>query len=159
MKICSRFESMETLQGAYLVHTNCADIKICFVTDEIVRVRASFDKELAEESYILSTTAWEDRLDGFLGDERTRKDAVVPAVTEDDATITFSICQSNDLDKNFEEGWNTLKCTVAELNKALHTPIMFTPASTMKRYICLKLQPNAAITDGAIRVSAEYKGY
>ena len=90
MKICSRFESMETLQGAYLVHTNCADIKICFVTDEIVRVRASFDKELAEESYILSTTAWEDRLDGFLGDERTRKDAVVPAVEEAENEIQFA---------------------------------------------------------------------
>lgn len=77
----------------------------------------------------------------------------------DDATITFSICQSKELDKNFEEGWNTLKCTVAELNKALHTPIVFTPASTMKQYICLKLQPSAAIADGAIRVSAEYKGY
>ena len=90
MKICSRFESIETLQGAYLVHTNCADIKICFVTDEIVRVRASFDKELAEESYILSTTAWEDRLDGFLGDERTRKDAVVPAVEESENEIQFA---------------------------------------------------------------------
>ena len=93
MKICSRFESMETLQGAYLVHTNCADIKICFVTDEIVRVRASFDKELAEESYILSTTAWEDRLDGFLGDERTKKDAVVPEVVESENEIQFATAE------------------------------------------------------------------
>ena len=90
MKICSRFESMETLQGAYLVHTNCADIKIYFVTDEIVRVRASFDKELAEESYILSTTAWEDRMDGLLEGERTRVAGVVPAVTEEDNMITFA---------------------------------------------------------------------
>ena len=93
MKICSRFESIEALQGAYLVHTNCADIKIYFVTDEIVRVRASFDKELAEESYILSTTAWEDRLDGFLGDERTRKEAVVPEVVEEENTISFATAE------------------------------------------------------------------
>ena len=63
MKICSRFAGMETKGGCYLVHTDNADLKIVFVTDEIVRVRASFDKELAEESYILMTTAWEDRLD------------------------------------------------------------------------------------------------
>ena len=58
MKICSRFAGMEAKDGFYLVHTDNADLKIVFVTDEIVRVRASFDKELAEESYILMTTAW-----------------------------------------------------------------------------------------------------
>jgi len=93
MKICSRFESLEKLQGAYLVHTNCADIKIYFVTDEIVRVRASFDKELAEESYILSTTAWEDRMDGLLEGERTRVAGIVPEVTEEDNMITFATSQ------------------------------------------------------------------
>ena len=93
MKICSRFESLEILEGAYLVHTNCADIKIYFVTDEIIRVRASFDKELAEESYILSTTAWEDRMDSLLEGERTRVDGVVPAVTEEDNMITFATSQ------------------------------------------------------------------
>ena len=44
---------MERKDGAFLLHTDNADIKVCFVTDEIVRVRASFDHELAEESYIL----------------------------------------------------------------------------------------------------------
>lgn len=73
-------------------------------------------------------------------------------------TITFSICQSDD-DATFEDGWMTLKVPVSELNGALRKPIMFTPASTMKRYICLKLQPSAAITAGQILVTAEYKGY
>ena len=90
MKICSRFESMETLNGAYLVHTNCADIKVYFVTDEIVRVRASFDKELAEESYVLSTTAWDDRLDELFEGERTKKDPVIPEVVDEENTITFT---------------------------------------------------------------------
>ena len=62
MEICSRFTGMERKNGAFLLHTDNADIKVCFVTDEIVRVRASFDHELAEESYVLMTTAWEDRI-------------------------------------------------------------------------------------------------
>lgn len=73
-------------------------------------------------------------------------------------SITFSICQSND-DATFEDGWMTLTVPVSELNNALRTPIMFTPASTMKRYICLKFKPSAAITKGQILVTAEYKGY
>ena len=62
MEICSRFTDMERKDGAFLLHTDSADVKVCFVTDEIVRVRASFDHELAEESYVLMTTAWEDRI-------------------------------------------------------------------------------------------------
>ena len=62
MEICSRFTGMERKNGAFLLHTDSADIKVCFVTDEIVRVRASFDHELAEEPYVLMTTAWEDRI-------------------------------------------------------------------------------------------------
>ena len=59
MEICSRFTGMERKDGAFLLHT---DIKVCFMTDEIVRVRASFDHKLAEESYVLMNTAWEDRI-------------------------------------------------------------------------------------------------
>lgn len=62
MEICSRFTGMERKNGAFLLHTDNADVKVCFVTDEIVRVRASFDHELAEEPYVLMTTAWEDRI-------------------------------------------------------------------------------------------------
>lgn len=73
MEICSRFTGMERKDGAFLLHTDNADVKVCFVTDEIVRVRASFDHELAEESYILMTTrlgktVWDDLFKG----ERTR---------------------------------------------------------------------------------------
>ena len=89
MYLCKEIQSMERLAGAFLFHTNCADIKVCFVTDEIVRVRVAFDRELAEESYILSTTAWEDRLDGLFGAERTRVQPVTPEVTVTDQAVTF----------------------------------------------------------------------
>ena len=90
MEICSRFTGMERKDGAFLLHTDNADVKVCFVTDEIVRVRASFDHELAEESYILMTTAWEDRMDDLFKGERTRGEPFAAEGTEDDKTITFA---------------------------------------------------------------------
>ena len=89
MNLCKQIQSMERLDGAFLFHTNCADIKVCFVTDEIVRIRVAFDRELAEESYVLATTAWEDRLDGLFASERTRVAPVAPTVTVADEAITF----------------------------------------------------------------------
>ena len=101
MEICSKYLGMETLNGAYLLHTNCADIKVCFVTEEIVRIRVSFDKEMSEESYILSTTAWDDRMDAFLGEERIRKEAVIPEISEDVNSIRFSTTEITlELQKN-----------------------------------------------------------
>ena len=90
LDIVSKITGMTRLDGSYIIHTNCADIKVCFVTDEIVRVRASFDKEFAEESYILSTTAWEDRLDDVVGADRTRVQPVIPEIAEDGKTISFA---------------------------------------------------------------------
>ena len=88
MYLCKQIQSMERLDGAFLFHTNCADIKVCFVTDEIVRVRVAFDRELAEESYVLATTAWEDRLDGMFGAERTRVQPVTPFALSQPGVMT-----------------------------------------------------------------------
>ncbi|MDF2951584.1 MAG: hypothetical protein K0S18_1167 [Anaerocolumna sp.] len=90
MKICTKFNSYENRDGIYLIHTNCADIKICFVTDEIVRVRTSFDKKMEEESYVLATTAWEDRLDELFQEERNQKEPVKPVASEQENKIIFS---------------------------------------------------------------------
>lgn len=90
MDICTKFTGIEKLQSAWLIHTNCADIKVVFVTDEIVRVRTSFDKEFAEESYVLMTTAWEDRLDSLFEGERTRLEPVIPELIENENEICFS---------------------------------------------------------------------
>ena len=49
MELCKKITGSEKKEGFYLVHTNCADLKVVFVTDEIVRVRASFDRELGRE--------------------------------------------------------------------------------------------------------------
>ena len=90
MEICRKITGLEALDGAYLVHTDCCDIKVVFVTDEIVRVRASFDGEFAEESYVLATTAWEDRLDPLFEGERTRVEPVRPEKSEDESRIVLT---------------------------------------------------------------------
>ena len=90
MEICTKITGLEKLDGAYLLHTDSADIKVYFLTDEITRVRASFDKEFAEESYVLSATAWPDRLDSLFTSERTHLTPITPALEETDQRITFT---------------------------------------------------------------------
>ena len=89
MDICKKITGLERIDGAVLLHTNCADLKVVFVTDEIVRVRASFDREMAEESYVLMTTAWADRLDPLFEGQRRRLDPVEPKLSEGEKTLVF----------------------------------------------------------------------
>ncbi len=89
MEICSVFKQIDKIGDFYIVHTNNADIKIYFLNDEIVRVRSSFDKKFAEESYILQTTAWEDRLDFLFEGERVKVSPVEPTLLEDEKSIRF----------------------------------------------------------------------
>lgn len=83
-------ESIAPHSGGYTLTTDGPEIRILFLTDDIVRIRASFDKKFAEESYTLVMTAWEDRLDPVLGNERKRVEPVRPAITENDKTVTLS---------------------------------------------------------------------
>lgn len=60
-------------QGTYLrLKTNAAEVRIYVLTDEIIRVRASFNGDFEEESYSLVLTAWKDRLDHLFKEERRR---------------------------------------------------------------------------------------
>lgn len=90
MKIVSKVIGMERKDGMFLVHTNCAEIGIRFLTDEIVRVRTSFDRKMEEESYVLSAVTWEDRLDFLFKKERVRMKPVQAEALEDRAKISFS---------------------------------------------------------------------
>ncbi|MCP4179413.1 MAG: DUF4968 domain-containing protein [bacterium] len=72
MKISSKLLNFEKNDNYYYLKTNGPDIKLCFMTDDIIRIRASFDKKFKEESYALSLTAWEDRFDSLLGNLRKR---------------------------------------------------------------------------------------
>ena len=78
MDIVSKVLNFENENGNIILHCDAADVKLCFLTDEIVRIRTSFDREFPEESYVLMTTAWEDRLDPLFENERNRVEPVCP---------------------------------------------------------------------------------
>ncbi|MBO6155154.1 MAG: DUF4968 domain-containing protein [Lachnospiraceae bacterium] len=72
MKIARKIERIENLNNVVSIHTNAVEIRIYGLTDNILRIRAGFDGDFAEESYDLTMTAWEDRMDEYMKDYRTR---------------------------------------------------------------------------------------
>ncbi len=83
------FESIEKTGNGYIVHADAADVMLVFLTDDIIRIRVSFDRAFPEASYALVTTAWDDDLDELFKDERTRITALDVPYEETDRTITF----------------------------------------------------------------------
>ncbi|WP_029233374.1 glycoside hydrolase family 31 protein [Butyrivibrio sp. VCB2006] len=90
MKILREILSYQKNNGAYILQGDCADIKLLFLTDEILRIRASFDREFPEESYVLMTTAWEDRLDELFAGERKRLSPFEAEFSDENGILTFS---------------------------------------------------------------------
>ena len=70
--ILNRVESIESVENGYIVHGDTADALLIFMSDDIIRFRVSFDRCFPEESYTLVTTAWPDRMDELLKEERKR---------------------------------------------------------------------------------------
>lgn len=66
MKLCTSAIDVKQENNYFAVTTNSIEIRIMFLTDSIIRIRAGFDGDFAEESYSLVMTAWEDRMDEFL---------------------------------------------------------------------------------------------
>ncbi len=90
MEMTNRLLAIEEAGPFYILRTDGARVKLYFLTDEIIRVRAAFDGDFKEESYVLMTTAWEDRLDSLFEGERTRIDPVKPTVTESEEEVVFA---------------------------------------------------------------------
>lgn len=72
MRVTTRLESIEHTDSQVRLFTDGVEIRLIFLTPDILRIRAGFDGDFAEASYSLVTTAWPDRLDGFFGEMRTR---------------------------------------------------------------------------------------
>lgn len=88
--ICAtKVTNSKKIENGYLIETDGPFIKLIFLTKDIIRIRASFDKKFIEESYVLTLTAWEDRFDNFLGNERKRIKALDVSYTEDKQKIIF----------------------------------------------------------------------
>ena len=58
MEILRKIDGFTEDNGAYILKGDAADVKVYFLTDEVIRIRAGFDRQFPEESYVLMTTAW-----------------------------------------------------------------------------------------------------
>ena len=84
MKVCTNAYTVAKKDNYFSVMTNSVEIRILFLTDSILRIRAGFDGDFAEESYSLVMTAWEDRMDDFLKGRRTRVEAADAVLSDGD---------------------------------------------------------------------------
>lgn len=77
MMISNKIISLKNFNNYLEIITDAAKYKIILLNDDIVRIRCTFDDEFKEEaSYALVMTAWEDKLDDLLKDERKRVTAI-----------------------------------------------------------------------------------
>ncbi|PWT26866.1 TIM-barrel domain-containing protein [Butyrivibrio fibrisolvens] len=72
MRIARKIENITCQDKVVRVKTDSVEIRIMLLTDDILRIRAGFDGDFAEESYDLTLTAWEDRMDDYMKDYRKR---------------------------------------------------------------------------------------
>ena len=84
MKVCTNAYTVAKKDSYFSVMTNSVEIRILFLTDSILRIRAGFDGDFAEESYSLVMTAWEDRMDDFLKGRRIRVAAADAVLSDGD---------------------------------------------------------------------------
>lgn len=84
MKVCLKAVAVTQQDSYFTVQTDSVPIRIWFLTDQILRIRAGFDGGFAEESYSLVTTAWEDRMDGFMKDYRKRIPGAQAVLTDEE---------------------------------------------------------------------------
>ena len=72
MKVCYTAGPVKKLENCFSVSTNAVEIRIWFLTDDILRIRAGFDGDWDEASYSLTMTAWDSRTDELMKDCRKR---------------------------------------------------------------------------------------
>ena len=93
MRVTTRVDDVELVEDWVRVRTDGVEIRLILVTEDILRIRAGFDGDFTEESYSLVTTAWPDRLDAFMGSERTR--VTPPPVTLEDRGDSVCVSGGN----------------------------------------------------------------
>ena len=87
--ILRSFNNIEKTDSGYIIHGDAADVLLVFMTDDIFRFRVSFNRNFKEESYTLVHTAWADRMDSLLKDERERIVPLDIPVSEEENTLRF----------------------------------------------------------------------
>ncbi len=69
--------------GSCAIRTEGVELRLMMMGEDVLRIRAGFDEDFRERSYVLTTTAWEDEFDAVLGAERTRIDPTPLRLEED----------------------------------------------------------------------------
>lgn len=82
MKICRTAGAVKELGNCFSVATNAVELRLWFLTDDILRIRAGFDGDWDEASYSLVMTAWESRTDALLKASRKRITAAPAQLTD-----------------------------------------------------------------------------
>ena len=88
--LVKEFKYIEQTENGYMIHCDNADIMLVFMTDDIIRIRVSFNRVFPERSYTLVTTAWDDEMDELLKDERKRITALTIPCEETEKELVFS---------------------------------------------------------------------
>ena len=94
MKICYTVKEITRKENYYSVLTDGTEIRIWFLTDDILRIRAGFDGDWDECSYSLVMTAWDSRTDAFFGEERRHVETAPAQLNDGDAE---AVIQGNHL--------------------------------------------------------------
>lgn len=85
MKVAYRGGAVTQKENFYVIQTNAVEIRLWFLTDDIIRIRAGFDGDWDEASYSLVMTAWDSRTDALFRGERKRVEVAPSSLTLDGA--------------------------------------------------------------------------
>lgn len=101
MRVTKELKEIRKVNDYYELLTNEVTFRVWFLTDNIIRIRAGFERDFAEESYSLVMTAWEDRMDGVLGEARKRVEVAESSfVNEENKVILTGKNLRLEIDKN-----------------------------------------------------------
>lgn len=82
MKICQEVKQVYYNDPYFSIQTNGAELRLWFLTDDILRIRAGFDQTWDEASYSLVMTAWDSRTDSLFAGCRKRINVAPAALTD-----------------------------------------------------------------------------
>lgn len=88
MRIARKVENITSQDNIVRIMTDAFELRIMVMTDDILRIRAGFDGDFAEESYDLTMTAWDDRMDDYMKDYRKRIALKEPSIQNISSDLT-----------------------------------------------------------------------
>lgn len=93
MNVSNKIQKIENNKEYIDIITDGGRFRIIFLTNEIVRIRCTFEEDFSEEaSYALVMTAWKDKMDSLLSSERKRVRPYIPKYEE----LQNCICLNTD---------------------------------------------------------------